>query len=200
MMIKRLALAAALCALGLAAFAEDTAPKPSGLSKNSKEPIAIEADSLEVFDKEQRAIYTGNVIVTQGETVMKAKKMVIYYDKPPEAATASTASPSAGPDADTSLRRVEANGDVVIIDKDQIATGDAGVYENATDTVTLTGNVALSKGQNVTKGAKLVYNLGTGVANVEAGASGRVSSSFTSSDKPKSGAAAPVPPTKTPKQ
>ena len=128
---------------------------------------------------------------------MKAKKMVIFYDKPPEAATAST---TAGPDADTSLRRVEANGDVVIIDKDQIATGDAGVYENATDTVTLTGNVALSKGQNVTKGAKLVYNLGTGVANVEAGATGRVSSSFTSSDKSKPWTAAPVPPTKTPKQ
>ena len=196
MKIRIVAVAVALCSLSLAAWAEDATPKPSGLSKNSKEPIAIEADALEVFDKEQRAIYSGNVIVTQGDTVMKAKKMVIFYDKPPE--TAGAAAPTA-PDADTSIRRVEAEGNVVIIDKDQIATGDNGVYENATDMVTLTGNVALSKGQNVTKGSKLVYNLGTGVANVDAGATGRVTSSFISSDKPKPGTATPTPPTKTTK-
>jgi len=196
MKIRIVAVAVALCGLSLAAWAEDTAPKPSGLSKSSKEPIAIEADALEVFDKEQRAIYTGNVIVTQGDTVMKAKKMVIFYDKPAEKAGA--AAPTS-PDADTSIRRVEADGNVVIIDKDQIATGDNGIYENATDTVTLTGNVALSKGQNVTKGSKLVYNLGTGVANVDAGATGRVSSSFVSSDKPKPSTAAPTPPLKTTK-
>jgi lipopolysaccharide export system protein LptA len=196
MKIRIVAVAVALCGLSLAAWAEDTAPKPSGLSKNSKEPIAIEADALEVFDKEQRAIYTGNVIVTQGDTVMKAKKMVIFYDKPAETAGAAA---STSADADTTIRRVEADGDVVIIDKDQIATGDKGIYENATDTVTLTGNVALSKGQNVTKGSKLVYNLGNGVANVDAGATGRVSSSFVSSDKPKPSTAAPTPPLKTTK-
>ena len=196
MKIRMVAAAVALCGLSFAAWAEDAAPKQSGLSKNSKEPIAIEADALEVFDKEQRAVYTGNVIVTQGDTVMKAKKMVIFYDKPAE--TAGAAAP-ATPDADTSIRRVEAVGSVVIIDKDQIATGDNGVYENATDTVTLTGNVALSKGQNVTKGSKLIYNLGTGVANVDAGATGRVSSSFVTSDKPKTGTVTPTPPIKTTK-
>jgi len=194
MKIKVIATLAAYCALTLGALADDAAQKPSGLSKNSKDPIAIEADSLEVFEKEQRAIYTGNVIVTQGETVMKAKKMIIFYDKPVEGA----ANPSQGtPDGDTSIRRVEADGNVVIIDKDQVATGDHGVYENATDIMTLTGNVALTKGQNVTKGQKLVYNLGTGIANVDAGASGRVSSTFVPSEKPKTGTAPPVPPTKT---
>ncbi len=194
MKIRIVALAMALCGLSLAALAEDATQKPSGLSKNSKEPIAIEADALEVFDKEQRAVYTGNVIVTQGDTVMKAKKMVIFYDKPADAAGGST---TAAPDADTAIRRVEADGNVVIIDKDQIATGDKGVYDNATDIVTLTGNVALSKGPNVTKGAKLVYNLGTGVASVDAGATGRVTSSFVSSDKPKPAPVTPTPPVKT---
>ena len=128
---------------------------------------------------------------------MKAQKMVIFYDKP---ANSAASQPAPGtPDGDTTVRRVEADGNVVILDKEQVATGDHGVYENATDIMTLTGNVALSKGQNVTKGTKLVYNLGTGVANVDAGASGRVSSTFVPSEKPKTGAAAPVPPTKTTK-
>jgi len=196
MKIKVLATTLAYCALTLVALADNAPQKAGGLSKNSKDPIAIEADALEVFDKEQRAIYSGNVVVTQGETVMKAQKMVIFYDKPADGA----AQPATGtPDGDTSVRRVEAEGNVVILDKEQVATGEHGVYESATDIMTLTGNVALSKGQNVTKGQKLVYNLGTGVANVDAGATGRVSSTFVPSEKPKSGAAAPVPPTKTTK-
>ena len=93
-----------------------------------------------------------------------------------------------------SIKSVEAEGDVVILEKDQIATGDKGVYEAATDIMTLTGNVALSKGQNVTKGQKLVYNLGTGIAVVDAGGTGRVTSTFVSGDAKK-----PTPPVKTPK-
>jgi lipopolysaccharide export system protein LptA len=196
MIIRVLAVLFACCGLTFAAWAENAVLRSGGLSKNAKDPIAIEADALEVFDKEQRAIYTGNVVVTQGETVMKAQKMVIFYDKPADAATQPT---SGTPDGDTSVRRVEADGNVVILDKEQIATGDHGIYEGATDIMTLTGNVALSKGQNVTKGTKLVYNLGTGVANVDAGATGRVSSTFVPSEKSKPGASAPVPPTKTTK-
>ena len=179
-MIKRF-IAISLIGLGLAAalapasFAQEAKGKPSGLSKNSKDPINIEADSLEVFDKEGKAIYSGNVIVTQGETVMKAKKMQIFYVRSEE----GQAAPAEG-EAGAAIKRVEAEGGVIILEKDQIATGDKGVYEATTDVMTMTGNVALSKGQNVTKGQKLVYNLGTGVATVDAGGTGRVSSSFVS--------------------
>ena len=179
-MIKRF-IAVSLIGLGLAAaltpasFAQEAKGKPSGLSKNSKDPINIEADSLEVFDKEGKAVYSGNVIVTQGETVMKAKKMQIFYVRSEE----GQAAPAEG-EAGAAIKRVEAEGGVIILEKDQIATGDKGVYEATTDVMTMTGNVALSKGQNVTKGQKLVYNLGTGVATVDAGGTGRVSSSFVS--------------------
>ena len=172
-----------------AAFATDPPAKPSGLSKASKDPINIEADGLEVFDKEGKAIYTGNVVVTQGETTMKAKKMVIFYIRAEEGKSA----PAPGDDG-ASIKSVEAEGDVVILEKDQIATGDKGVYEATTDIMTLTGNVALSKGQNVTKGQKLVYNLGTGIATVDAGVTGRVTSTFVSGDAKK-----PAPTGKTPK-
>ena len=163
-MIKRF-IAVSLIGLGLtvafmsAPYAQEAKGKQSGLSKNSKDPINIEADSLEVFDKEGKAVYSGNVIVTQGETVMKAKKMQIFYVRSEE----SQAAPADG-DAGAAIKRVEAEGDVIILEKDQIATGEKGIYEATTDIMTMTGNVALSKGQNVTKGQKLVYNLGTGIA------------------------------------
>ena len=123
-MIKRL-IAVSLISLGLAAaltavsYAQEAKGKPSGLSKNSKDPINIEADSLEVFDKEGKAIYSGNVIVTQGETVMKAKKMHIFYVRSEE----GQAAPAEGENG-TTIKRVEADGEVIILEKDQIATGD----------------------------------------------------------------------------
>ena len=82
---------AGLLLLGHVALA-DSAPAGGGLmSTEAKGPVAIEADSLEVFDKEQKAIYSGNVVVTQGETVMKAQKMVIFYDKPANSAASQPA-------------------------------------------------------------------------------------------------------------
>ncbi len=36
----------------------------------------------------------------------------------------------------------------------------------------MTGNVALAKGPNITRGERLVYNTKTGIANVEAAAGG----------------------------
>jgi len=195
--MKRLASVFGLCLAGFVSCAWADTPSPSGLSKTSKDPIAIEADSLQVFDKDSKAIYSGNVVVTQGSTVMKAQKMVIFYARTDDAAApqVETQGQSGVPDGNTSVKRVEAEGGVVIIEKDQVATGDQGIYDGITDIITLTGNVALSRGPNVTKGQKLVYNLGTGIANVDAGSSGRVSSSFVSGGG-NAPAKAPTPPTK----
>jgi len=44
-----------------------------GFGANRKDPIQIEADSLEVRDKESVALFSGNVLVRQSQTVMKAR-------------------------------------------------------------------------------------------------------------------------------
>ena len=84
----------------------------------------------------------------------------------------------------TALRKDEAEGGVAVFSQDQVATGDRAVYDRTTDIVTMTGNVTLSKGKNVTRGQRLVFNVGTGVATMAAGAGGRVSSSFAPSEEP----------------
>lgn len=174
------------------AFAAST--KQSGFGTSSKEPIQIDADTLEVFDQDQKAIYKGNVIVKQGETTMKAAKITVFYDRRGSVplGTKATSAPIAETGDNTALKRVEAEGGVAVFSRDQVATGERAVYDRSTDIVTMTGNVTLSKGQNITRGQKLVYNVGTGIATMEAGASGRVSSSFTPNDS------APSPKSKTP--
>lgn len=188
MRIISLAVLSLTCAL-LAhddAFAAASNPvAQSGFGTSSKEPIQIDADTLEVFDQDQRAIYQGNVIVKQGQTTMKAAKVTVYYDRrgaTPLGAKAASA-PQADIKEDTTVRKVEAEGGVAVFSQDQVATGDRAVYDRTTDIVTMTGNVTLSKGKNVTRGQRLVFNVGTGIATMAAGAGGRVSSSFTPNEE-----------------
>ena len=158
-----------------------------GFGRNSKEPIQIDADRLEVFSKEQRAVYTGNVVAVQGDTTIKSATMIVFYDRQQDRAAAGGAqaqqAAAAQTEGGTQLRRVEAKGGVTVISKDQVATGNDGVFDRASNKIVLTGNVALSQGDNVTKGEKLIYDTETGVALVESGASnGRVKGFFVPGD------------------
>lgn len=150
---------------------------------NSKEPIQIDADKLEVFSKEQRAVYSGNVIAVQGETTIKSATMIVFYEREnanaPQPDAATDAAAAATPSGGTQLKRVEAKGGVTVISKDQVATGNEGVFDRTTNKIVMTGNVALSQGDNVTKGEKLVYDTVSGIAVVESGpTSGRVRGLF----------------------
>jgi lipopolysaccharide export system protein LptA len=140
---------------------------------NGKDPVNIDAAKLDYFDKEQKLIYTGNVIATQGESKLQAGKLVIYLT-PKNAKT-----PAGMPASSSQVRRMEAGGPVTILSKDQIGTGDSGVYERAENKVFLIGNVTLSQGGNVTKGDKLIYDLATKEAVVTGG---RVRSLFLQDD------------------
>jgi hypothetical protein len=55
-----------------------------------------------------------------------------------------------------SIRRAEARGDVTVVSKDQNASGELGVYDTKTKTITLTGNVVVSQGKNVVRGERVV--------------------------------------------
>jgi lipopolysaccharide export system protein LptA len=133
----------------------------------SKAPISIDADKLQVFDKEQRAVYTGNVVVVQGETTMKAAHMTVFYERANQ--DQQPVEPGTANPGGAALRRVEAKGGVVITSKDQIAKGDNGILDRENDRMILTGNVSLSQGENITKGERLFYNLTTGIATIEGG-------------------------------
>lgn len=186
------------------------APGMGTFGSGSKEPISIESDHLEVFDKDQKAIYSGNVVVVQGETTMKSGRMVVFYIRNATDNTAAkpaspTPAPAAasGPDlgGGTSLRKVEAFDGVTIVSKDQIATSREAVYDKDTNRMILTGDASLTQNGNVTKGEKVVYDLTTGVAVVEASpTTGRVKSLLVpnSGDKPDAKPAKPATPAPAP--
>jgi lipopolysaccharide export system protein LptA len=140
-----------------------------GFSQNRNQPVQIEAASLEVRDKDKIATFSGSVKVVQGDTVMRSKSLVVYYEQQgqqPGAPAMKAATP--GPGGSSSISRIEAHGGVTVNQKDQTATGEKALFDMKGNTVTLSGNVVVSQGQNIMRGDRLVVNLTTGVSNVYA--------------------------------
>lgn len=177
----------AACALSTLALAQQGVPNAlQGFSQNRNEPVKIEASTLEVRDKDKVATFLGDVKVTQGDTTMRCKSLLVFYEQENKAGTLKAADP--GPGGQQAIKRLEARGGVVVTQKDQTATGDIGIFDMKSNTITLNGNVVVAHGQNVLRGERLVVDMTTGAARVESG-KGRVTGVFmpSSVDKPNEG-------------
>jgi lipopolysaccharide export system protein LptA len=157
-----------------------------GFSQNQGKPIQIESASLEVRDKDKMATFAGDVHVVQGDTDMRCKSLVVFYDEtgpaagskaaPKPAASGPPPKPAASgppPKQQQTIKRLVATGDVIVVQKEQTATGNSGVYDIRTSTITLTGNVTLTQGPNVVRGERLMVNVKSGVSRMEEGKSGQ---------------------------
>ena len=142
---------------------------------SAKDPLNIDAGKLDYFEKEQKLVYSGSVIVTNGPSTLKASRITIFLDGK------GAAAPPEGGASNDRVRHIDADGPVTMVSKDQIGTGDRGSYDKGENKVYLTGNVTLTEGDNIVKGDRLVYDVTTGVASVQGGGSqgGRVRSTFT---------------------
>lgn len=160
-----------------------------GFSRDNKEPVKIEANSLEIHDKDRYAVFQGNVVVQQGDSTMRTRELKVYYEgslrQQPKGEQAEKseqqversekgAGKGGGVRNDPSqrIRKLEALGGVIITNKDQKATGDLGVLDMPTNTATITGNVIISQGPNVMTADKLVVDLKTGFSRMESGSKG----------------------------
>jgi len=222
------AIALALLAPAIAAAqtprASSVAPQLSNpaqgiINDNQDQPIQIDAATLEVRDKEKMATFAGDVQVVQGDTTIKCQKLVVFYG--PEPGTAAAASQSKRPQQaqqsqaqqpqqvgglpgrQQDIRRIEARGGVTVISKDQTASGDLGVYDLKTKTITLLHNVTVAQGKNVLHGERVVVDTVSGNAHfdsnteVQNGASvtkspGRVRAVILPNKDAKGGVAAPT--------
>jgi lipopolysaccharide export system protein LptA len=191
-----------------AAVTKPTQGSPLLPGGNSKEPISIEADKLVYFDKEQKAIYSGNVVAIQGDTRLTCSIMTVHMTK-----TAAAGAPAAGasvagapavkvadaapaPSAESSsVSHLDCAGPVTVLSKTQTATGDSAVYDKPQNKIWIFGHVTLSDRGNVTKGDKLTYDLTSGQATVDTGGtSGRVKGLFLPGSSDDAAAAKPKAP------
>lgn len=147
-----------LAMLSVGAFAQ------SGPKLDSQAPIEIASDNLEVLQEQNKAIFSGNVIAKQGNITMQSAVMNVYYDN--------------GGEGGKGISRIESSGKVVFVTPEETAQGDNAVYNVATNTIDLTGNVVLTRQENILKGSALNYNMTTKRSVLSAGGTGRVRGLF----------------------
>ena len=133
-----------------------------GFSSNA--PVDVDADRIEVQDRADRAIFSGNVIARQGNMTINAARLTVIYTN------------TNGVD----VQRLEATGGVTVRTPSETARGNVGLYDVDRRLVTLIGDVHLNQGQNRVQGGRLTLDLNTHRAVLTGGGqSGRVSGRFT---------------------
>jgi lipopolysaccharide export system protein LptA len=169
-------------ALFLTAFAEgrdalaqavDAAPIAEATRQGQK--VDIEADNMEVLDKQGKAVFTGNVNAARGGVTLKSKTLVVNYQS---GGTNKKGQAKSGGGSD--VTNLEATGGVVIITRTQKITGDKAFIDVKANRLTVDGNVVVEQGGSVVKGNQLVVDLATNRSQMTGG---RVKGLFTPSQK-----------------
>jgi lipopolysaccharide export system protein LptA len=117
--------------------------------------IEISAELLEIDHNKNTAFFTGQVVVKNKDTKIFADKLVVYYNE-----TTTT------PNSKEQIQKVIANGNLKIINADQLITGNTAVYNPSSKTIEIIGNVVIIRDNNKLTGEKATYNMNTGISMI----------------------------------
>ena len=149
-----LAVAAACACAGAVAQAQEPVSALRGHDSNA--PIDVAADRIEVQDRADRAIFVGNVHVTQAELALDTARLTVAYS-------------SAG---SIQIQRLDASGGVTVKSPSETASGDFGVYDLDRKLIILVGDVRLNRGDSQIIGSRLLIDLNSGRAVIDGGPAG----------------------------
>jgi len=140
-----------------AALAGGMALSAQGIaSHDSSAPVNYAADRIELQDRENRVILSGNVVIEQaGLTVRSARTLVNFEDT-----------------GSLSIQRITATGGVEVTRGDERASGDNAIYDFNRRIITMAGNVRLRRGNDTLNGGRLVIDLQSGLSSVDGSAAG----------------------------
>lgn len=144
-----------------AALAQGAPVAFGGLKHDKTLPVEVTSDQLNVDQSDGTAIFTGNVVIGQGEMRITARRVDVFYE-------------TVNGETTGRIQRMLATGDVVMVNGAEAAEGERAEYTIDTGNVVMTGDVLLTQGQNALSGDRLVIDLDTGTGVME----GRVKTIF----------------------
>lgn len=160
-----------LAAFVLTASAGWAQEEEAASSGNARKPIEISADTLEVRQTENVAVFQGDVSAVQGDMVLTADMLTVHYRE------------AEGGQGNLGVSLIEAVGSVAITSPDERAEGQRGVYDVEAGRIDLSGGVVLNQGNNVVRGETLTMDLVAGVSRVVGSGDGRVQGLFVPDDE-----------------
>lgn len=136
------------------------------LKLTSPDQSVTAEDSFEYWVQDGKLTAKGDTQVVRGENQMRADTLTAYFEENNQ--------------GKRTLKRLEADGNVVITTPDEVLRGKSGVYDAASNIARLTGDVTITRGPNVLEGKTATVNLATNVSKIEGGTNenGRVRGIF----------------------
>jgi len=105
--------------------------------------MTVDADKFELYEKEQRAEFYGNVIVHRDAMILKAEHITIWYEEAQRKKT---------------LKSVVAVGKVLIHTPQHKGSAKKASFSTASDLLILTGDARMESERGVVKGDQIEYN------------------------------------------
>jgi lipopolysaccharide export system protein LptA len=136
-------------------------PRARGGGSSSNAPVDVGADRIEVQDRADRAIFSGNVVARQGNLTLNSARLTVIYAN----------------GQGIQIKRLEASGGVTLHTPSETARSQFAIYDLDRRLVTMLGGVNLDQGANHVQGGRLVLDLDTHRAVMDGG--GRVTGRFT---------------------
>jgi lipopolysaccharide export system protein LptA len=144
--------ALALVVLGTASAFGQAKIAFGGLKADTTLPVEVKADSFSVDTADGSAVFSGNVVVGQGEMQLAAAEVRVIYAKDSKA-----------------IETLIASGGVTLTNVTEAAEAQEAVYTIASGVVVMTGNVLLTQGASTMMAQKLTINLKTGTGALDGG-------------------------------
>ena len=123
----------------------------------SGEPIEITADSLEVKQAENLAIFRGDVDAVQGDMILRADLLFVHYRRDKDISE------------EPGITRIDAEGNVFISSLDETAQGTKAIYSVDDQKIWVSGQVILTQGDNIIEGERLELDLKSGESRMLSG-------------------------------
>lgn len=148
-------LALAALALGIGASQPVAGQEATSALKghNTDAPVDVAADRIEVQDRADRAIFSGNVVARQADLTLNAARVTVAYS-------------SRG---GVQIERIDASGGVTVRSPSETAKGQFAIYDLRSRLITLLGGVTLTRGDSHVNGGRLVMDLNSGRAVMDGG-------------------------------
>jgi lipopolysaccharide export system protein LptA len=143
------------------------------------QPIQIVADRLDAYQEKRMAVFTGNCVATQGDRTIRADRLTLTYKD--ERKITGRAVPEV--EAGGNLEKVEAAGHVRITEGDRVVTGEAALFEQDAQKITVTGSAVLREGAHIIHGERIVVFLNENRGVVEGTETKRVSATIYPAEK-----------------
>lgn len=134
----------------------DHAQSKNSPKKTKEAPTRIRSDIIDIKRKSETIDFLGNVVVEKEDSSLLAKKMTIFYEEKTDSRSKKKSSKKT---QESSIKRINAKGDVKIFSEEFIATGNSGYYDPKKDIFVLEENVLVNNGTSIASGDKFVYNL-----------------------------------------